>query len=82
MWGKDFGIFYTVESRRITPTRVGKRDRIKETDLKKWDHPHACGEKQNFAKGGFISGKIESALSTLHYSALDDFVSEQQKNTA
>ncbi len=48
MWGKVFDNFEIRVKIRIIPTDVGKRFHIASTRVCNTDHPHGCGEKNNF----------------------------------
>ena len=45
MWGQATSAFFVVAIPRIIPTRVGTRKTSITTRRKRWDHPHACGDK-------------------------------------
>ena len=53
VWGKRHYIVYDVESKRSTPTRVGKTSLGSYQSLYRRVHPHACGE--NFLFGVRVS---------------------------
>ena len=45
MWGQVNNRLYSSPLNRIIPTRVGTRRAYRLTDYRRWDHPHACGDK-------------------------------------
>ena len=45
VWGQATSAFFVVAIPRIIPTRVGTRKTSITTRRKRWDHPHACGDK-------------------------------------
>ena len=47
VWGQVFKQQLLLPYLRIIPTRVGTRGRLYLCQRRKWDHPHACGDKTN-----------------------------------
>ncbi len=49
VWGQDCIYAPCVERHGIIPTRMGTRYLCRHFDSRRWDHPHAYGDKFNFA---------------------------------
>ena len=47
MWGQATATEVSTNLSGIIPTRVGTSDRNACRVCKRWDHPHACGDKQD-----------------------------------
>ena len=46
VWGQGTKPFDYVYEQRIIPTRMGTRRQVQEQTQKRWDHPHAYGDKE------------------------------------